>query len=57
MKKQKELSMKFNPGLEKYEPELPAKKSSKKIEFNWIKFILILLGMIAVSVVLYFILI
>ena len=59
MQKQKELKlpMKFNPGLNKYEPELPLKKSSKKIKFNWIKFILTLLGIIAVGVVLYFILI
>jgi hypothetical protein len=55
--KQKEikLPMKFNPGLKKYEPELPLKKSDKKvmIKFNWIKFLLILLGIIAMGVLFY----
>lgn len=59
MKKQKELKlpMEFNPGLNKYEPELPLKKSNKKIKFSWIKFVLILLGLIAFAVILYLILI
>jgi len=51
------LPMKFNPGLKKYEPELPLRKSSKRIKFNWIKFILILLGIIALGIILYLILV
>jgi len=55
MKKEKiiELSMKFNPGLEKYEPELPTKKSDKPIKFSWIKFLLIILIIVAVGILTY----
>lgn len=53
----KELPMKFNEGLKKYEPELPVKELNKQIKFSWLKFLLILLGIIAVGVVLYLILI
>lgn len=54
MVKEIKLPMKFNAGLKKYEPELPVKKLSKKIDFNWIKFILILLSIIAFGAILYF---
>jgi hypothetical protein len=55
MEKEKiiELPMKFNPGLEKYEPELPTKKSDKPINFSWIKFLLIILMIIAVGILTY----
>ncbi len=57
MKKETGLPMKFNEGLKKYEPELPVRESNKKIKFNWLKFLLILLGIIAVGVVLYLVLV
>ena len=47
MKKEIKLSMEFNPGLQKYEPKLPVRKSKKQIEFNWITFLLIILGILA----------
>ncbi len=33
----KKLPMKFNAGLKKYEPELPARKTNEKlkVEFDW----------------------
>jgi len=52
MKKQKNiqfdsLPMKFNPGLKKYEPELPLKKLNKeiqiKVDWKWIWIIIITL--------------
>ncbi|GBE20102.1 MAG TPA: hypothetical protein ENG87_05200 [Candidatus Pacearchaeota archaeon] len=38
-------SMKFNPGLKKYEPELPLRKRGRKVQskVDW-KWILIILG-------------
>ena len=40
MAKTKNLPMEFNPGLKKYEPSLPLKKSNKKpemkVDWKWI---------------------
>jgi hypothetical protein len=59
--KQKEikLPMEFNPGLQKYEPKLSLKRSKKDInkDFNWILFILILLGIFALGILAYYFLI
>ena len=51
-KKELILPMKFNPGLMKYEPDLPVRKSGIKIKFSWIKFLLILLGLVAIGALL-----
>ena len=56
-KREINLPMRFNPGMQKYEPDLLVKKSGKKIEFNWTIFLLILLGIIVGGILLYFLLI
>ena len=53
--KEVKLPIKFNPGLKKYESELPVRKANKPttIKFSWIKFLLILLGITAIGVLFY----
>ena len=55
MKKKKEIKLptEFNPATQKYEPILPLKKSKKKLTFNWIKFMLIILVIIIIGVLAY----
>jgi hypothetical protein len=33
--KEIKLPMRFNPGMSKYEPILPARKADKNIKFDW----------------------
>ena len=51
------LPMKFNAGLEKFEPELPIIKKGKKVEikFSW-ELIVIIFGLIFIFGFLFFIL-
>ncbi|MDP2629003.1 MAG: hypothetical protein Q8P15_03870 [Nanoarchaeota archaeon] len=57
MKEKKiKLQMEFNPGLQKYEPKLPLKKSKGKINFNWKIFILILMGIALFGFLFYYLL-
>jgi len=49
MKKQIKLPMKFNPGLKKYEPDLPVKKGPmKSIKVDWWWIILISISIILI---------
>jgi len=60
MKKKKtkiiNLPMKFNPGLQKFEPELPIKLNKKKDNriINWCALIYFLLGIIFLILIIYF---
>lgn len=47
--KEMKLPMKFNPGLEKYEPELPFLKKSKKlkVKVEWIPIVLAIIAIVA----------
>jgi len=42
------LPMKFNPGLEKYEPVLPLRKVNKKIKIEW--WVIIALMILALAI-------
>jgi len=46
--------MKCNPGLKKYEPDLPTIKKGKEPEISLTKFVLILLEIIALAILMYF---
>lgn len=51
MKKQKKSKklkdikpiMKFNPGTQKYEPQLPLRKGRSKIKINWLLVIILII--------------
>ncbi len=49
--KEIKLPMKFNPGFKKYEPELPVKKSNKKlkVKVDWRFIILVIISIIILT--------
>jgi cytoskeletal protein RodZ len=46
-----QLPMKFNPGLSKFEPELPLRKSRKKfkLKINWVLWLILLIGIFSIG--------
>lgn len=54
--KEIKLPMKFNPGLQKYEPTLPILKKGKKpkIKVDWSIIILLILAILALLTIIFF---
>ena len=55
--KEVKLKMRFNPGLQKYEPELPLKKTKRKtkVKINWLELVPIIIGVILLMIILFII--
>lgn len=55
--KEVKLQMKFNPGLQKYEPTLPLKKIGKtKVKINWAELIFFIIGIIILMTIFFIVL-
>ena len=56
--KEIKLPMRFNPGLEKYEPVLPARKAGKNFKYDWkgvffaIAMIILIIGLFSLAMIL-----
>ena len=62
MKKKKikeiKLPVKFNPGLQKYEPELPTRKTGEKtkVKIKWVELIFFIIGIIILMTIFFIVL-